>query len=410
LSIAEPQGKSPVQEKGQVVPEAPIEGWGWGSIGLNVILSLLNLGIALASGSLAVAAEMVHNLVDLIASVAVLVGLKISKRKSKSFPYGLYKVENLVAVGVALLIFFTGFEIVRQALFAPTRETSVNLWMLAGVLLSILLPMIFSSFEMSAGKAANSPSLIADAQEYRVHVLTSGLVLISLAGSYFGLRLDRIAALCVAVFILKAGWELLRDGMRVLLDASLDAETLAQVRQIIEKDPATVQVKALRGRNSGRYRFLEAEVTLRVDDLKKAHTVSQRIERTIRAEVPHLERVLIHYEPEARPYAIYAFPLADVGGKLSEHFGEAPYFALVTLRLSDGEIEQQAVLTNPHTDLPKAKGIRVAEWLVSQKVDHVVLKENIHGKGPEYVFADAGVEVSFTAADTVSLALDELGR
>jgi cation diffusion facilitator family transporter len=409
MSDTEPRWKYPEQGKGQGIPEASIEGWGWASIGVNVALSLLNLGIAITSGSLAVAAEMVHNLVDLVASVAVLAGLRISKRRSKSFPYGLYKVENVVAVGISLLIFFTGFEIIREALFTSQRETSVSPWMLAGVLLSALLPLSFSYFELRAGKAANSPSLIADATEYRAHILSSGVVLISLIGHIFGLRLDRAAALFVAIFIVKAGWELLKDGMRVLLDASLDAETLAQVRQIVEADPATVQVKTLTGRNSGRFRFLEAELTLRVDDLKKAHVASQRIEQTIRAGVPHLERVLIHYEPAERIYVCYAFPLADPNGKLSEHFGEAPYFALVKTRRSDGMVKQQEVISNPYQDLSKAKGIRVAEWLVSQKVDQVVLKENLQGKGPEYVFANAGVEKRLTEADTVSLALDELG-
>jgi divalent metal cation (Fe/Co/Zn/Cd) transporter len=67
----------------------------WASIAVNIFLSLLNLAIALASGSLAVAAEMVHNLVDLVGSVAVLAGVKISERESQDLPYGLYKVENV---------------------------------------------------------------------------------------------------------------------------------------------------------------------------------------------------------------------------------------------------------------------------------------------------------------------------
>src|SRR4030042_5501752 len=107
--------------------------------------------------------------------------------------------------------------------------------------------------------------------------------------------------------------------MRVLLDASLDAETLAQVQQIIKNDPAIVQIKNLTGRNSGRYRFLEAEVNLRLDDLKKAHDVSQRIEKAIRVEVPHIERVLIHYEPMVPVRSCYGFPLATLDGNLSEH-------------------------------------------------------------------------------------------
>ncbi len=394
----------------QRTTQAAAERWGWGSIGVNVALSLLNLGIAAASGSLAVAAEMLHNLVDLMASVAVLVGLKISRRRSESFPYGLYKVENVIAVGVAGLIFFTGAEIVREALFTYQRQTTVNAWMLAGVVFSAVIAVVFSHFELRAGKAANSPSLIADAQEYRMHIFSSGVVLISLIGHIFGLSLDRPAALLVVVFIARTGWQLLKDGMRVLLDASLDAETLAQVREIIADDPATAEIKTLTGRNSGRYRFLEAEVTLRMGDLKKAHAICLRIEQAIRAGVPHVERVLIHCEPTLSIHRRDAFPLASPDGRLSEHFGEAPYFALVTFRQTDGVVERQEVAQNPHREVPKAKGIRVAEWLVSQKVDRVVLKEDLQGKGPQYVFADAGVEMILTEAETVSLALEALAR
>jgi predicted Fe-Mo cluster-binding NifX family protein len=263
---------------------------------------------------------------------------------------------------------------------------------------------------LKAGKAANSPSLTASALEYRTHIFSSGIVFISLIGHFFGLNLDRLAALVVVFFIARTGWELLKDGMRVLLDASLDSETLAIVRRIIENDPATDQIKSLIGRNSGRYRFLEAEVTLRVDDLKKAHDVSQRIEKAIRAQVPHIERVLIHYEPMVPVRRCYAFPLSTLDGTLSEHFGEAPYFALVSLKLSDGDVEEQEIMQNPYREISKGKGIRVAEWLVSQKVDKIVLKELLQGKGPEYVFADAGVEMKYTEAVSVSSALNELNN
>jgi cation diffusion facilitator family transporter len=384
-----------------------LERWGWASIGINILLSLLNLIISIASGSLAVAAEMVHNLVDLVASVAVLVGLKISRRRSKAFPYGLYKVENMVAVGVSALIFFTAYEIVHEALFAHPRATTVSLWMLVGVILSAAIPLAFSYFELRAGREVNSPSLIADAQEYRAHVFSSGVVFTALLGQFFGLRLDRWAALFVAVFIVKTGWELLRDGMRVLLDASLDASTLSQVREIIQNDPAVVQVKTLMGRNSGRYRFLETEVSLRVNDLEKAHEISQHLEQIIKDTVPHVERVMIHYEPLAPTHLRYAFPLATPDGRLSEHFGRAPYMALITLRLADGAIEKREVIINPHCQEEKAKGIKVAEWLVSHKVDRIFVKESLQGKGPEYVFANAGVEMAKSESDSLDIALDK---
>ncbi|NIV37703.1 MAG: cobalt transporter, partial [Anaerolineae bacterium] len=84
--------------------------------------------------------------------------------------------------------------------------------------------------------------------------------------------------------------------MKVLLDASLDPQTLAQVKSIIESDPGVAEVKSVVGRNSGRYRFLQADVTVRTADLEKAHRLSQELEENIRREVQNVERVVIHYE------------------------------------------------------------------------------------------------------------------
>ena len=382
-----------------------LERWGWASIGVNVVLTLINLIIAAASGSLAVAAEMVHNLVDLAASVAVLAGLKISQRQSKDFPYGLYKVENVVAVGVALLIFLSGYEIAKEALLSSTQEATVEGWMLAGVVLSALIPLLFSRYELRAGRAANSPALIADAQEYRAHIFSSGVVLAALLGQLVGWPLDRAAALVIVVLIARMGWELLADGMRVLLDASLDPETLDQVRAIIQRQPAVVEVHALTGRNAGRYRFIEAEVGLRVRELEKAHQVSSAIASAIREQVPHVERALIHVEPADKPVRRLAVPLAASDGSVSQHFGTAPFFALRDVRVEDGALLEQRVVANPYAGDPRGRGLKVAEWLLEQGVDVLFTADDIRGKGPGYALGDAGVEVMITEAESVDEAL-----
>jgi cation diffusion facilitator family transporter len=385
-----------------------VERWGWYSIMVNIALGLINLVIARASGSLAVEAEMVHNLVDLLTAVAVLIGLRLSTRKSKDFPYGLYKLENVVAVGLAVMIFFTAYEIARDAFFEPTRLATVDPWMLGGVVVATAIPLVFSHFELRAGQAANSPSLIADAKEYRAHVFTTGIVFAALLAQRFNLPLDRVAALVIVVAIAKTGWELLSDGMRVLLDASLDADTVLEIRDIITAEPTVAELKWATGRNAGRFRFVEAEVALRVRELEQAEAATRRIEERIREAVPYVDRVLIHAEPMERTHLRYAVPLNDTAGTLSEHFGEAPYFALVTVRLADGTIEEQQVVTNPHQAVERAKGIQVAEWLVAQKADVVLLKESLRGKGPVYVFGDAGVEMRETEATTLEEVLAEV--
>jgi hypothetical protein len=95
------------------------------------------------------------------------------------------------------------------------------------------------------------------------------------------------------------------------------------------------EVKWVTGRNAGRFRFVEAGVALRVATLDKAELVMRRIETSVRAALPHVERVLIHVEAPAAPYVRYVVPLAARDGKVSQHFGEAPFFALVAVGRSD---------------------------------------------------------------------------
>ena len=388
-------------------PETNIERWGWYSIGINVLLALINLAVALASGSLAVEAEMIHNIVDLFTAIGVLIGLKLSARKSKAFPYGLYKVENVITVVLAGMTFVTAYEIAREALSAQTHKATVDAWMLAGIVLATAIPLIFSHFELRAGQAANSPALMADAKEYRAHVFTTGVVLASLISQWFNFPLDRVAALIIVLAIGKTGWELLSGGMRVLLDASLDADQLLDIRKSLAAEPTVTEVKWVTGRNAGRYRFVEAEIALRVQDLEKAEAAIRRMEAQIRQSVPHIERVLIHAEPAQRTHRRYALPLADPDGTVSEHLGEAPYFGFVKVRNADHGITERQIVANPHVQQGKAKGIRVAEWLVGTKIDVVLLAEDLQGKGPAYVFSDAGVEVRVTRAHTLSEALEE---
>jgi len=378
-----------------------VERWGWYSMGVNVALIGINLVIARASGSLAVSAELLHNVVDLLTAMAVLVGIRLATRKSKSFPYGLYKLENVVAVGLAMMVFLTAYEIARDAVVAPPADVTVDAWMLPGIALAAAIPLVFSHFELSAGRQANSPALIADAREYRAHVYTTGVVLASLAGNLLGVRFDRLAAVVIVVAISKTGWDLLLDGVRVLLDASLDSETLQIVRETIEAEPAVSEVHGATGRNAGRYRFIEAEVSLRVDDLTKAEAASSRIEDAIREQVPFVERVLIHAEPARRTHLRYAIPVAGPDGQVSAHFGEAPRFAIYLVQRDTGAVVEQRLLSNPHLGEEKAKGIRVAEWLVKQKIDVLLLCEDLGRRGPAYVLSEAGIAVR--ASDCLTL-------
>lgn len=130
---------------------------------MNTLLAAFHALIARESGSLAVAAELTHNIVDLLASLAVLIGLKLAMRESKDFSYGLYKVENLVAAGLAALIFLTAYEMTHEALLAPLQPVRTEVWMLATLVVTMAmpLPLVFSRFELRAGRLATTPASAA---------------------------------------------------------------------------------------------------------------------------------------------------------------------------------------------------------------------------------------------------------
>lgn len=382
---------------------------------------LLNLGLATMKGilafyssSLAVTAGAIDSGIDAVASLLLLGGLKLSTKKTPSFPLGLYKIENVISVVVALSIFFAGYEIAREVLTRESGRPQISGIVVALLLAGVLAIFLFGRYALAVGRRTGSPTLIAEGRHRQVDVLSSMVVLVSVsigyAGwefSFLGVSIDQIAAALVVIFIAQAGWKLLSDGMRVLLDASVDFETLALVRRIVEQHPLVAGVASLTGRSAGRFRFLQVNVLLRTDDLKIAHQTSEALESMIHKEVPHVEGVMIHYEPLSKTRIRIAVPLIDSSGGVSSHFGESPYFTFLTIRLSDERIEEKILEENPYKGVETAKGIRVAEWLAGRNVDIVLMKEDLSRKGPGYVLSNAGVQTIVTSAGNLDEAVAE---
>lgn len=94
----------------------PSEKIGFYSIGVNLMLVGIKIGLAALSGSVAIFADAVHSATDVISSATVVAEIKISKRTSRNFLYGLYKVENFVSLLSSVFIFLADYE-VRQSSF-----------------------------------------------------------------------------------------------------------------------------------------------------------------------------------------------------------------------------------------------------------------------------------------------------
>ena len=373
------------------------------SAALNIFFTATKFSLYLLSGSSALLAETAHSLTDVIGSLLVIGGIYLSGKKSEQFPWGLYKVENIAAVFSAGFIFLSAYEI-AAVIFRPSHEAMKNLDITLVVLFLMAFPIIlFSRYEAKRAKAINFPSLMADAKHWKMDIAPLVIVAAGIAGARLSSpAMDRISAFVILLVVIKAGYGILRDSIKSLLDASVDRATLDKIKGALAGGfPQVKEIVSLQARNSGRFIFVHMDLGLSSKRLKDAHKIADDIETEIKRQIPFVGRVIIHYEPPKKDYQRFAVPLADRDGEISEHFAKAPFIALWDKRVSEGTVSTPEILENPYFNLEKGKGIKLAEFLVEKGADILYTKEDFKGKGPEHVLSGADVEVRKTDLKTL---------
>ncbi len=271
------------------------------SAGFHIILVVLKYGLGVFSGSIALRADAFHSFADVLSSLGIFVGIKISERKSSTFPYGLYKVENLAALATSLFIFLAAYEIVKEVIHADSTAVISNIPIaVLGLLVIVVSIFLFSRYEMKVGQKTGSPSLVADAKHIGTDLLSTAGILIGLLLSLWKPNFDRIIAVIIVILIARLGWTILADSLKVLLDASIKDEMLGDIRKVFFKFSPVKDVTKLSGRCSGRYKFVEAEMVMDIEKLQDAHDISSSIEEEVYDCFPEIDKLLIHYEPAER--------------------------------------------------------------------------------------------------------------
>ena len=365
------------------------------AIAINIFLFVFKLVMALFSGSISLLADAIHSSADIISSVALFIGIRIAGRKTKQFPLGLYKVENLISLGIAFIIFLTGYEIIREVFFQHRSLTLTRpYYAMATAATAMIVTWFFSIYELKMGRQENSPAITADGRHVRTDAVVSLIVLLGLIGRQFNFPAEKIATIVVIGFIMKSGWDILLESVRVLLDASIDPFTLEQINVIIQAHPAITEIRELIGRNSGSFTFIEGDLVVKAKDFQHAHQIIEDITSEIRQKISHIDRIVLHYEPSKRPTFLVATTLSDTTHwKVSKHFGEAPYIGWIEIHTKKNHIIRMQITNNPFTHIERGKGIKLAEHLVRHGADLVLVRQSFHGKGPEYVFNSRDVKV-----------------
>jgi cation diffusion facilitator family transporter len=269
---------------------------------LNLLVAAAKGAYAAWSGSLAVATDAVHSLLDASSNIVGIVALRLAHSPPDAeHPYGHHKIEILAAAGIGVLIGGATFQFASSAIRALMHGSAAPSTSLAGFAIvggTLVANVFVAAYEHKRGRQLGSAFLVADAMHTASDVLVTIAVLLSMVGARAGFAwADPVAALAVTLVIGKVAWGILAENLGILLDrAVLSAE---QVREVAVATPGVIGCHRVRSRGvAGAYQL---DLHVQVDGglpLSRAHEISHAVEARLKAKFDGLGDVTIHVEPD----------------------------------------------------------------------------------------------------------------
>ncbi len=378
----------------------------------NIFLFIFKLIFSILTNSLALQADAFDNMTDIVMCITAFIGiLFVRKKPNEKFPYGYYKLENIISLLISLLIFVTAFYIIFQSIsdifdYINGTPKIINLTPLvfSFLLISLLISIILALYLKLTYKRTGSPVVESEAKEKVFDVFISSSVLIGFIGVLFNFYLlDSIIGLIIAIFIIKGGYDIFLTSTKTLLDAVIDFDNRTELNNLIEKTPQIKKIDNLEIRSYGRYIFLELEISLSKNfTLSQINSLKDKLRHDIMEKFPIIFKTIIIVKTQDKEVVKIAIPLKDDRGLdsiISNHFGESSFFGF--LEFQKGNISNIEIIPNDFIYQEKRKGLLVSEWLISQKIDKLILK-NALKKGPSLIFSNDFIEVIITDLENLN--------
>ncbi len=253
-----------------------------------ISLTVLKFVIGIASGSVAVLASAIDSLLDTLISVFNFFAIKKSEEKATNeFQYGKGKVQAIAAVIEGTIITLSGFYIIYEAIQKAIHGTQTTLltpaiWVM---IISIIVTFILVKYLLSVAKATDNLVIKSDALHYQTDLWANAAVLLALGIVYFtGLEIvDALFGFAIGIYIIYSAYEIIVEGIEILLDKALDEEIIEKIHEILESDKEITSYHWLKTRTDGTVNFVEFHLVFHPKMyLIDAHRISDHLEDKIR--------------------------------------------------------------------------------------------------------------------------------
>ena len=215
----------------------------------NVLLFLIKYAMGTLSHSISIVSDAFNNLSDCAGCLVTLLGYKMaSKPADKNHPFGHGRMEYLTSLIIAALIIFVGIELLKNSVekIINPVEIRFSFAVLFSLVFSIAVKLWMAVFNAELGKKINSSVLTATAKDSKSDVIATSATLIALICSLFtALPVDGVMGLLVSVFILKSGYDIVKDTVDELLGKPADPEIINNIKEYVLKNDKIIGIHDL---------------------------------------------------------------------------------------------------------------------------------------------------------------------
>ena len=206
----------------------------------NLLLFIVKLAIGFMTSSVSIMSDGFNNLSDVMTCLVTVLGYRIaSKPADKEHPFGHGRVEYVVSFVIAVVIFTVGFELIKQGIqqIMEPNEILFRPVLMLILVLSIGVKLWISYLNHTIGKRIDNLAMIATAQDARNDAWSTLITIVAMLLSQLKTTFpfDGVATLVIACFILKSGYELIKEIIDRLIGKPADKELVKQIRETILK-------------------------------------------------------------------------------------------------------------------------------------------------------------------------------
>lgn len=270
------------------------------SIVAYIFITVLKLVVGNLANSKALIADGLNNSTDIIASLVVLIGLRIARKPAdKDHTYGHWKAENVASLITSFIMLLIGLEVLYssiQSMLNHDIQSPDSSAAIVGVISAVIMYGVYF-YNKKLSEKVRSSALLAAAKDNRSDAWTSIGTSVAIFAASFNLGwLDNLTAVVVGGLILKTAIDIFRESAFSLSDG-FEEELLAAYSAAVKKIAGVDELVSIRGRYYGANIFLD--IVIKVDrhlTVEKSHAIADEIE-TILYEEFHVFDVDIHIEP-----------------------------------------------------------------------------------------------------------------